>query len=486
MKDKKSMSMIIIVGIIIGLFLFVNTTVFATTGTVVASDLRLRKEESTSSEVLDLLDENDKVEIISENGDWYKVKANGKVGYVSKEYIKLTNENNQNTENAITENKNETEEKSNENSEENKEEKNTSTENTSTENTSTENPTEENANKENTQEEQKQEIPSKCKFATDVQLKIMPVINGIIINSTNADEEYDVVSSAGVWSYVKSGNKAGWVLTEKLTAVSTEKAEETKPEEKQEEKKEENQQEEQNQEKKEEEKKAEEPADTKYSSAKTYYVKGTSVNARSKASKDSEVIKVLNTNNSVKVTGENGNWYVVEINGEKAYISKSLLSKEKVEVTSRSSNSLNEKNNQQPAAQTPAPAEQQVASNPSGAAIVQYAKTFLGYRYVYGTAGPNTFDCSGFVQYVYKHFGYSLSRSSGIQANDGVAVSKSNLQPGDVLIFRDTSNTRIGHVGIYIGDGQFIHASNSRTGVITSSLSTNAYQKRYVGARRIL
>ncbi|MBP3708390.1 MAG: C40 family peptidase [Clostridia bacterium] len=479
MKDKKSMSMIIIVGVIISLFLFVNTTVFATTGTVVTSDLRLRKEESTSSEVLDLLDENDKVEIISENGDWYKVKANGKVGYVSKEYIKLKDENNQNTENTNTENKNETEEKTDENSEE----KNTSTENTSTENTSAENITEENTNKENTKEEHKQEVPSKYKFATDVQLKVMPVINGIVINSTNADEEYDVVSSAGVWSYVKSGNKAGWVLTEKLTAVSTEKAEETKPEEKQEEKKEENQQEEQNQEKKEEEKKSEEPADTKYSSAKTYYVKGTSVNARSKASKDSEVVKVLNTNNSVKVTGENGSWYVVEINGEKAYISKSLLSKEKVEVTSRSSNSLSESNNQQPAAQAP---EQPVASNPSGAAIVQYAKTFLGYRYVYGTAGPNTFDCSGFVQYVYKHFGYSLSRSSGTQANDGVAVSKSNLQPGDVLIFRDTSNSRIGHVGIYIGDGQFIHASNSRTGVIISSLSTNAYQKRYVGARRIL
>lgn len=483
MKDKKSMSMVIIVGIIISLFLFVNTTVFATTGTVVTSDLRLRKEESTSSEVLDLLDENDKVEIISENGDWYKVKANGKVGYVSKEYIKVKDENNQNTQNIVSENKNETEQKPEENSEENKDEKNTTTENPSQEN-----PTEENTNKDNTQEEQKTEVPSKCKFASDVQLKVMPIINGIVINNTKADEEYDVVSNAGVWSYVKSGNKAGWVLTEKITAVSTEKTEGPKPEEKQEEPKEENKQDEKIQ--KTEDPKAEEPADTNYSSPKTYYVKGTSVNARSKANKDAEVVKVLNTNNSVKVTGENGNWYVVEINGQKAYISKSLLSKEKVEVTSRSSNSLNEGNNQKTEVQTPAPvekpAEQPVASNPSGAAIVQYAKTFLGYRYVYGTAGPNTFDCSGFVQYVYKHFGYSLSRSSGTQANDGVAVSKSNLQPGDVLIFRDTSNSRIGHVGIYIGDGQFIHASNSRTGVIISSLSTSAYQKRYVGARRIL
>lgn len=232
-----------------------------------------------------------------------------------------------------------------------------------------------------------------------------------------------------------------------------------------------------------------------YSSARTYYVKGSSVNARSEANKNSSVVKVLNTNNSVKVTGEDGDWYIVDLNGKKAYVSKSLLSKEKVEVTSRSSTSLDEANRSvqvttQSTATESTPVQEQasapVASNPSGSDIVAYAKTFLGYRYVYGTNGPNTFDCSGFVQYVYKHFGYSLSRSSSTQANDGVAVSKSNLQPGDVLIFRDTSNSRIGHVGLYIGDGQFIHASNSRTGVIISSLSSSAYQTRYVCARRIL
>ena len=126
------------------------------------------------------------------------------------------------------------------------------------------------------------------------------------------------------------------------------------------------------------------------------------------------------------------------------------------------------------------------SSSSSGEAVVAYAKKFLGYRYVYGTNGPNTFDCSGFVQYVYKHFGISLSRSSKTQAKDGVAVSKSNLQPGDILIFKNTAKTAIGHVGIYIGNNQFIHASNSRTGVIISSLSTSSYQQRYVTARRVL
>ena len=89
MKDKKSLAMIIIVGIVTVLFLCVNSKAFATTGTVVGDNLRVRKEEDTTSEIIDLLDENDKVEILGESGDWYKVKANDKVGYVKKEFIKV-------------------------------------------------------------------------------------------------------------------------------------------------------------------------------------------------------------------------------------------------------------------------------------------------------------------------------------------------------------------------------------------------------------
>ncbi len=472
MKDKKNMAMIIIVGIVIVLFLCVNTTVFATTGTVVGSELRLRKEESTSSEILDLLDKDAKVEILGENGDWYKVKANGKVGYVNKQYIKVdegntikeesTSENETKTENNAT-----NEQKINEND-------------IKKENTENKQP----QNNEQAENIQPETAESKnIKVNSDAELKATPLINGIAINTANSNEVYEVISKVGLWSYIKSGEKEGWILTDKTAIVNQEtpaQNQEKSPEE------------ENKQEKNEEEnKKAESSTEKLYSNSKTYYVKGSSVNARSSASKSSDVVKVLNTNNSVKVIGEDGTWYIVEINGNKAYIAKSLLSTEKVEVTSRSSNSISE-NNKSASAPVQTKVEQQpeqtapVASNPSGDAIVAYAKTFLGYRYVYATNGPNTFDCSGFVQYVYKHFGYSLSRSSGTQANDGVAVSKSNLQPGDVLIFRDTSNTRIGHVGIYIGGNQFIHASNSRTGVIISSLSTSAYQKRYVGARRIL
>lgn len=466
MKDKKSMAMIVIIGITIILFLCFNTTVFATTGTVSTSDLRLRKEESTSSQVLALLDENEKVEILGQNGDWYKVKANGKIGYVNKQYIKVKEENviSNNTTDQNNINKNNVD-------------NNIKNEEQTTAETTTTDPTK-NETAENKQEEESK--PEKGKFNSETDLKVAPLINAISISTTKNNETYDIVITAGVWSYVNSSSNSGWVLTEKITKIEDKKAEEDKTE---------GSNKTGEDDKETEDSKTEENKSTEktYSSAKTYYVKGTSVNARSEANKSSEVVKVLNTNDSVKVTGEDGDWYIIKIDNKKAYVSKSLLSSKKVEVTSRSSTSLEESNkeNVEQPVETVTKSET-VASNPNGEAIIAYARNFLGYRYVYGTNGPNTFDCSGFVQYVYKHFGYSLSRSSSTQANDGVAVSKSNLQPGDILIFRDTSNSRIGHVGLYIGGGEFIHASNSKTGVIISSLSSASYQKRYVGARRIL
>ena len=122
----------------------------------------------------------------------------------------------------------------------------------------------------------------------------------------------------------------------------------------------------------------------------------------------------------------------------------------------------------------------------TGQDVVEYAKQYLGYPYVYATAGPNTFDCSGFTSYVYKHFGYNISRSSSAQVNDGVNVEKQNLQLGDIIIFNAKGKKTIGHVGIYIGNNQFIHASSSTTGVIISDLSSANYPERYVTARRIL
>ena len=126
-------------------------------------------------------------------------------------------------------------------------------------------------------------------------------------------------------------------------------------------------------------------------------------------------------------------------------------------------------------------------SGSSGSGIVACAKQYLGCRYVSGGSSPSTgFDCSGFTSYVYKQCGIGISRSSGAQASNGTAVSKSNLQPGDLVIFNNRANTSVGHVGIYIGGNTFIHAGNSGTGVITTSLSDSYYSARYVTGRRII
>ncbi len=113
--------------------------------------------------------------------------------------------------------------------------------------------------------------------------------------------------------------------------------------------------------------------------------------------------------------------------------------------------------------------------NASGNDIVSIAYSFLGHPYVYGGNSPETgFDCSGFVQYVYSRVGKSVSRSSYTQAYDGVGVSYSDAQPGDILSWGHGG--QVTHSAIYIGNGQMIHAMNSNTGVVLSNVDgwTNA------------
>lgn len=116
--------------------------------------------------------------------------------------------------------------------------------------------------------------------------------------------------------------------------------------------------------------------------------------------------------------------------------------------------------------------------------IVATAQLYLGVPYVYGGSSPNGFDCSGFVQYVYAKCGINLPRTADIQAETGFKVSKSELQPGDLVFFAgDFIN--ISHVGIYVGNGQMIHASTTY-GIAYDSLSREYRLAHYAGARRIL
>ncbi len=126
------------------------------------------------------------------------------------------------------------------------------------------------------------------------------------------------------------------------------------------------------------------------------------------------------------------------------------------------------------------------ASSGYGSDIVSTAMQYLGYAYVWGGTSPSGFDCSGFVQYVFRQCGYSISRTATPQYSDGYYVSYSDLEPGDLVFFSGTyAADGITHVGIYIGGGDFIHAANSRDGVKISSLSESYYSARYYGACRI-
>lgn len=122
-----------------------------------------------------------------------------------------------------------------------------------------------------------------------------------------------------------------------------------------------------------------------------------------------------------------------------------------------------------------------------GQEIADYALQFLGYRYVHGGTSPSGFDCSGLTTYVYKQFGYTLNRTCSGQLDNGTPVSMSELQPGDIVIFRKgNSSQRATHVGLYIGNNQFIHASTPTKGVIISKMSDSYYTTGFVGGRRIV
>lgn len=125
--------------------------------------------------------------------------------------------------------------------------------------------------------------------------------------------------------------------------------------------------------------------------------------------------------------------------------------------------------------------------NPFSRTVINLAKQELGKKYVWGATGKRgTFDCSGFTQYVYNQTGVAIPRTSITQAEFGQSISRSELQKGD-LIFFDTSRNRRGyvnHVGIYIGNNMFIHASSIKKKVVITSLNETFYSQRFVKARR--
>lgn len=501
--SKKTKVVITIIALCFGL-IFVGTKAYATTGKAINDTTRIRKKASTNSEVVAVMTKGEKIEILSEENGWYKVEykeGNSKTtGYVRNDLLDV-----------------EGKKKEESKKEEVKVEETTTaaekTEEKAQEEVQQDVVEETNQEAEVVQEEIEEN--TELQLATDADLQLLPVIFSCKTGRIAANTKVSVIEVVGNWSRIEAENQEGWVLTSKIQNSQASKSEETT---------------------KKEEPKKEETTENK-TETKKMYVSTVTLNLREKADTNSKIVTQLNQNDVVTVIKEvDDTWSQVKTGNYEGYIASRYLSSKKVkETTSRGSedirNSDEAKKKEEEAkkkaeeaakkkeeeakkkaeAAAKKKAEEEAAkkkaaeenkkkteskktestskkttttsskksSKVTGEDIIAYAKKYLGYRYVYGTAGPNTFDCSGFTSYVYKHFGYSLNRTSGGQRSNGKKVNKSDLKAGDILCFS-------GHVGLYIGGNKFIHAANPRKGVIISSLSESYYVKTYITARRII
>jgi len=222
---------------------------------------------------------------------------------------------------------------------------------------------------------------------------------------------------------------------------------------------------------------------------------GSSVNMRAGASTNMPVVKTLNSAGStLTITGVCGDWlHVTDSAGDSGYIRCDLASYKQGQTVAAASSPAPSAPATYTAPATTYSAPATTYSAPAavtaystvGANMAQTAQLYVGYRYVWGGMSPATgFDCSGFVNYICKQYGISLHRvAQDIYTYDGVFVSASDMQPGDILCF-GYGPYSVGHVGMYIGNGQMVHASDSTTGVIYSNVS-GYYSTNLVGVKRV-
>ena len=346
-------------------------------GTVTADALNVRSGPSTSYSITTKLYKGDKVEILETSNGWHKIKAsNGKIGWVSGDYIKV------------------------------------SSGSTSQPSTST----------------------TKATVTADsLNVRSGAGTSYSVITKLSKGTVVDVIESASNgWKKIKtSGGTTGWASGDYLTTGSAGNS------------------------------------STDNSTSQTSYkatVNTDSLNMRKGAGTSYSVITKLSKGTVVDVleSASNGWKKIKTSNGTIGWVSGSYLANGVVEQPS-----------------TPSTNKVQ--------AVIDLAHKQLGKPYVWGAEGPNSFDCSGLIYYVYKNAaGITLPRTSSAQYSAGVAVSRSNLKAGD-LIFSSTDGTgNITHVAIYVGDGQMIHAPRNGKNVEKVSINNSYWNKAYVGARRVL
>lgn len=344
-----------------------------------------------------------------------------------------------------------------------------------------------------------------------VNFRVAPNVNSTKIDKLKKGQTAEYLGKSGNWYKIKYNGRTGYIYKTYASAVST----------------------------------------TEASNNSLKYVNCSSLNLRSGAGTNYSIIKVLYKGTNVTVLSSSNGWSKVSVNGTIGYVSSTYLSSasEATEDTSSNNNSSNEnvqyyrytsskinfrqssstsssvlyqlpKNTKVGVVSTTSTGWAKVkhnntygyvsttylSQNQTGldaekdsnydsstsksekiSKIVSVAKSKLGCKYVRGSEGPTTFDCTGLTYYLYKQIGITLPRGTAEQKSVGTYVAKSDLQPGD-LVYLDTKGDDgiIDHAAIYIGNDTIIHANSAAGKVGTSNLNTAYYKKAYVSARRVL
>lgn len=448
------------------LWIFMLGACYAKTATIDVNSARLRAEANTTSNILTNIYKGEKVEILEENGEWYKVKYGSKVGYLKNNLIKVN---------------------SNGNIKNDKEQ------------------TKPIVNEENTNS-------SKIIINSAIKVRFVPNLTSATIMNTVEGKEFTKLAEVGNWVQITDGLVTGWVLKSKINTsnqtvntsdfenkVTENKIEENRvAENKVVENKVTNTIKETNKviENKVEENKVKEnntkPNQTESVVNKTGVVNVETAKVRASADKTAKVLGFLDYNDKITIIAEEGEWYkftekeisgyvhktLITVKGEGEISSRNLSEERKDETVVNPTNNENVNNSLQE--------NHNVSQN--GQNVADFAKKYLGFPYVVGGKNPESgFDCSGFTRYVYLNFGYSLGATAASQNNIGTDVSREDLKPGDLLLFYDEAKTKIGHTGVYISNGEFVHSANPKRGVVTDNLNTSTYySERFITAKRIV
>ena len=226
-------------------------------------------------------------------------------------------------------------------------------------------------------------------------------------------------------------------------------------------------------------------------------INGTSVNIRSGAGTSYRSVGIASKGSKCYILGLNNGWYKVIYNSTIGYIRSDFVDLTEIPYENQDSSKSpkfyrgGKSTGVAPSAAALNGAANSTSntsvkpSNVTGEQILAEAQKYLGTPYVSGGASPSGFDCSGFVYYVLKQLGFSPYRTPSDQYKQGSAVTKDTLKVGDIVFFANTYTSGISHVGIYAGNGQFIHSPNSRSTVSYSDLTSGYWANHYYGARRM-